>query len=164
MIYRDFQQALASAQAQPTRVFQALADLAQDIIGVRLFTLMAFDEARNQAQRLYSNRPDAYPVKGTKEVQDDAWARHVLRKHKTFVANSIEDIARVFPDDELIRSLGCESCINIPVLVGGRVIGTLNCLHGKGHYTRERIAQSDRLKLPGAVAFLAVRQLEAGGA
>ena len=32
---------------------------------------------------------------------------------RSFVANSIEEIAEVFPDHELIRSLGCESCLNL---------------------------------------------------
>jgi GAF domain-containing protein len=70
------------------------------------------------------------------------------------VANSIEEIAAVFSDHELIRSLGCESCLNLPIVVGGIVIGTLNCLDEAGHYTPERVAASETLKQAGAVAFL----------
>jgi len=69
-------------------------------------------------------------------------------------------IAAVFPDHELIQSLGCESCLNLPIVVGGIVIGTLNCLDEAGHYTPERVAVSETLKQAGAVAFLLNAQLK----
>ena len=72
--------------------------------------------------------PEAYPVFGTKEVEEGFWTGHVLDRHETFVANTIEDIAEVFDDHELIRSLGCEPVINVPVVVGGKILGTINCL------------------------------------
>ena len=65
--------------------------------------------------------PDDYPVSGEKTLQHNKWTETVLHRHETFVANSIEEIAEVFPDFELIRSLGCESCLNLPVVIGGRV-------------------------------------------
>lgn len=154
--------ALARAEGQPQAVFDALARLVDDLVGVKLFTLITFSARSNEATRIYSNRPDAYPVAGTKKVEDNEWTRQVLHGHKTFVANTIGEIAEVFPDHELIRSLGCESCINIPAIVGGEVIGTLNCLHEAGHYTGERLRRAEQLKLPGAAVFLAARQFQQG--
>ena len=92
----------------------------------------------------------------------DRWSEKVEGRHETFVANTIAEIAEVFPDHELILSLGCESCINIPVVIGGQVAGTLNCLHEAGHYTPERVAASEQLKLPGAVAFLLLASMNKG--
>ena len=40
-----------------------------------------------------------------------------------------------FYDWELILSLGCESCLNMPVRWRGQTLGTLNLLHAAGHYT-----------------------------
>ena len=157
-----FNTVLAAPKAQPTKTFDALYKLTNDLIGVKLFTLITFCESSNAATRLYSNMPDAYPVAGTKEVEENLWTTRVLRQHNTFVANSIEEIAEVFPDFDLIQSLGCESCINIPVIVCGSVIGTLNCLHENGYFTPERVAKSEHLKLPGAAAFLAAKQIETG--
>lgn len=152
-------QALA-AQDQPGAVFKALEALVSETIGVRLFTLMQIDYARRIAWRNYSNMPQAYPTSGEKPIQDNAWTAQVQERHETFVANSIEEIARVFPDHDLIRSLGCESCINIPVVICGQVMGTLNCLHEAGHYTPARVAASESLKEPGALAFLLAAQME----
>lgn len=143
-----------AAPNQPSAVFKALETLVDQTIGARLFTLMQIDYARGVAWRTYSNMPDAYPTSGEKPVQDNAWTAQVQGRHETFVANTIEEIAAVFPDFELIQSLGCESCINIPVVIKGRVLGTLNCLHEAGHYTPERVAASETLKEPGALAFL----------
>ena len=119
-----------------------------------LFTLMEIDRRRGIARRNYTNQPDAYPASGEKPIQTNAWTEQVQNRQKTFVANTIEEIAAVFPDHELIQSLGCESCLNLPIVVGGTVIGTLNCLHEAGHYTPERVQAAEILKQPGALAFL----------
>ncbi|MEM9585234.1 MAG: GAF domain-containing protein [Pseudomonadota bacterium] len=149
----EFAEVLADPD-QPGATFSALQRLVEDTIGVRLFTLMTLDHAAGTARRSYSNIPDAYPVSGEKPMEPNPWADHVLSQRKTFVANSIEAIAEVFPDHALIQSLGCESCINIPVLIADRVVGTINCLHQAGHYTPARVAQSESLKGPGAIAFM----------
>jgi len=113
---------------QPQPTFEALEQLVDKTIGVKLFTLMA--------------------------IQQNEWTEIVQVRHETFVANTIDEIARVFPDHELIQSLGCESCLNLPIVVNGMVIGTLNCLHEAGHYTAERLAAAETLKQAGAIAFL----------
>ncbi len=152
--YAAFTSAAAAATNQPTFTYDALFDLVRATVGARLFTLMSFDFKTGLAGRFYSNMPDAYPVSGTKPVNTDNWAITVLENKQIFVANTIADIADVFPDHELIKSLGCESCINVPVVIGGAVAGTMNILHEAGHFTPERIAAAETLKLPGALCFL----------
>ncbi len=151
---REFSKALAAADDQPETAFRGMAELTDRLVGVRLFTLMTFDPQTRGARRIYSNRPNAYPVFGTKPVNDTHWTACVLDRHETFVANTIEAVAEVFYDYELIRSLGCESVINVPVIVAGEILGTVNCLHEAGYYTPERVAASEDLKLPGAACFL----------
>jgi len=149
----DLIKALAS-KGQPNATFQALERLVNDTVGVTLFTLMEIDHEKGVARRNYTNMPDAYPVSGEKPMQHDRWSDHVQGAHQTFVANSIEEIADVFPDYPLIQSLGCESCMNVPIVVGGHVMGTLNCLNVAGHFTPERVAAAEGLKEAGAIAFL----------
>jgi GAF domain-containing protein len=139
---------------QPEATFQALEQLVNETIGVTLFTLMEIDHIKGVARRNYTNMPDAYPVSGEKPMQHDRWSEQVEGAHQTFVANSIEEIADVFPDYELIQSLGCESCMNVPIVVGGKVLGTLNCLNVAGHFTPERVHAAEGLKEAGAIAFL----------
>lgn len=162
--YSTFTKALETAEGQPENVFDALYRLTDETIGVKLFTMMSFDFRAGVAGRFYSNMPDAYPVSGTKPVNTTDWARQVLQERQIFVANDIEGIAEVFYDHELIKSLGCESVINIPVVIGGNVIGTINCLHEAGYYTDDKVAAADALKLPGAVCFLLQERQETMGA
>ena len=155
----NFADAIAAHDGQPRHVFDALCALARRTVGARLFTLMRFDAATREARRIYSNMPEAYPEQGTKPVNETRWTAHVLDGHETFIANDIDGIAEVFGDHELIASLGCESVMNVPVVVDGQVLGTINCLDRAGHYTAERVAAADALRLPGAAAFLLDRFL-----
>ena len=157
----DMTSALAAAD-QPGATFRALEALAAETIGARLFTLMEMDRARGVARRTYSNMPEVYPVSGEKPLERNAWTEQVEDRRETFVANSLAEIAAVFPDHELIASLGCESCLNLPVVIAGKVVGTINCLHGPAHYTPERVERAGSLKLPGAAAFLMAARISNG--
>ncbi len=147
-------EALAASDDQPWTAFDALARLADAIVGARLFTVMTLDPDDGCVVRLYSNMPETYPVSGKKPLQSSDWSEQVLTRHETFVANDIDAIAAVFPDHDLIRSLGCEAALNVPVVVGGRIHGTINCLDKAGTYTPERVIASEALKLPGAACFM----------
>lgn len=147
-------EAIASDGPQPQTAFDALHHMAVRVVGVKLFTLSTFDRKVGEARRLYSNMPEAYPISGLKPVEEDDWTQLVLDDHQTFVANDIDGIADVFPDFELIKSLGCQSVVNVPISVQGAVVGTINCLHEAGYYTAERLAQTEVLKLPGAACFM----------
>ena len=145
---------------QPQSYLSALEKQVNDTVGVKLFTLMEIDHVRNVARRNYSNMPEAYPVSGEKPRNLTKWSEQVEVAKQIFVANSIDEIAEVFPDYELIQSLGCESCMNIPIVVQDKVIGTLNCLHEAGHYTPQRVAAAEELKHAGALAFLLIAHLK----
>ena len=160
--FLSFSNAMAKNTDQPHVTFEALFQLANHVVGAKLFTLTVIDKTKNQARRIYTNMPDAYPVQGTKPMVDDKWSRQVLGQHKTFISNSIQGISEVFSDYERIQSLGCEATMNIPIVVAGEVLGTVNCLHEAGHYSQERIDRSTELKLPGALAFLLNLNLSQG--
>jgi GAF domain-containing protein len=161
--YSAFTKAVAEDGAQPEAAFAALWQLTRDVVGVKLFTVMAHDGKKGVASRIFSNMPDAYPVSGTKPANVTDWSRQVIEKKQTFVANDIEGIREVFDDHELIQSLGCESVINVPIVVGGEVLGTINCLHEAGFYTNDKVEAAEALKLPGAVCLLLTRLSDKGG-
>ncbi|MGV3549344.1 GAF domain-containing protein [Rhizobium sp.] len=149
-----FDHAIAS-EAGPDAPWIALQDLTRKVIGAKLFTTMTVDMASELARRAYTSDPASYPASGTKPIHYDSWFDIVHKQRDNFVANTIEDIAKVFSDYELIDSLGCQSVINIPVEVGGELLGTVNCLDVAGHYTPERVAAAELLKAPARMAFLA---------
>lgn len=153
-----FDRAIAN-DTRPDAPWIALETLARKVIGARLFTTMTVDMKNEVARRAYTSDPVSYPSSGTKPIRYDSWFDIVHKERRSFVANTIEDIAVVFPDYELINSLGCQSVVNIPVEVGGELLGTVNCLDVADHYTPERVAASELLKMPARLAFLAAARI-----
>ena len=140
-----------SAARESDACWEALEDLAGKVAGHRLFTVMTVDMAAGLVRRAYSNRPADYPTSGTKPLHGNTgdWFETVFKQRRTFVANSIEDIAKVFPDHELIASLGCGSVINLPVVLKGELVAAINLLDAAGRYTPERVtAVEEQLAIP----------------
>jgi GAF domain-containing protein len=134
-----FDQALAQA-ASSQQCWRALQDLYDVAVGHRLFTVMKVDMKKEEACRAYTSHPAEYPVSGTKLIRFDAWFDVVHRQQRMFIANTIKEIAEVFPDHEKILSMGCGSVVNIPVVIEGELAATINILHAEHHYTPERVA------------------------
>jgi hypothetical protein len=120
---------------EPPRVFAAIEALSGSVIGHRLFTIMRFDAERAEVERVHSSLPAVYPVGGRKSKKDSAWSDHTLRDMKVFRANEPEAIRAAFDDHATILSLGLGSVLNIPLVLAGRCVGTMNLLHAPGWYT-----------------------------
>ena len=152
--YAGFNTAMGLACDQTKKAMAALEELTRKLVGAKLFTIMTADTAGKSSERVYSSLPDVYPVSGTKPYNETRWSEITLNRKQTFVANTIEDIATVFDDHDVIQSLGLGSVINVPIILDGLVVGTVNCLHEAGFYTPERVAAAEAIKLPGAVCML----------
>lgn len=114
-------------------------------LGTRLFTVTTQDEAAGLARRAFTSHPVEYPVSGTKPLTRDGWYDFCIGGQQTFVANTTPEFARYFFDHALITSLGLGSCINVPVVAGGEVLGTVNLLAEENHFTAERLDAYHRL-------------------
>ena len=121
------------ARCEPTP--EAVGAALRSLIGWKLFTVMALDPARAEAARVHTSDPDAYPVGGRKPLGALTWwGEHVLKARRPWIGRDAEDIRRAFPDHETIAALGCASCLNVPVVEGGTVLGTVNLLDEAGRY------------------------------
>ena len=153
-----FDRAIA-AEGGSAAAFAALETLAQSVVGVKLFTVMEADMAADISRRSYSSDPASYPVSGSKPINRTHWFDVIHTERRPFVANTIADIAEVFPDHEQIWSLGCGSVVNLPIFIGGDFIGTMNMLHEEHFYTPERVKLvTDVLSIPAKLALLVSRR------
>ena len=150
----EFDRAIATTKGAEA-AWQALRTAADALVGAKLFTVMAVDMVNEVAGRVFTSDPKSYPVSGTKPIRYDSWFDIVHKQRQPFVANTIADIAKVFPDHETIWSLGCGSVVNLPVEIGGQMVGTVNLLDVEHYYTPERVALCASLALPAKTAFLA---------
>lgn len=151
-----------AAATTPDEAYLAMDKLVRATVGVNLFTVMEMDLEAMEARRTFTSDEDKYPVTGTKEITKDRWYNHVVTEEKTFVANTLEDIATVFPDAKLVGSMGLGSVVNIPVRENGRLIATVNISDAEHHYTPERVAFCENeLSGPAARMMKRVTELQA---
>ena len=161
MTETDIAEAMAAFDAAigqnpgPDAPWEALRVLTAALVGAKLFTVMTVDMEKGVAGRVFTSHPTEYPVSGTKPIHYDEWFEIVHKQRRPFVANTIGDIAKVFADHELIWSLGCGSVINLPVEIGGAMVGTINLLDVEHYYTPERVEAAKRLSLAAKTAYLA---------
>jgi hypothetical protein len=160
---QEFDRGIGAARGSEA-AWAALCNYAFAIGGHRLFTVMTVDLEAGLARRAFSDHPAEYPVTGTKPIQRDAWFDIVHGKRRSFVANTIDDIAKVFPDFELIQSLGCGSVVNLPVVLGGELAATINLLNVEHFYTPERVAALEsQLALPAKLCCAQAARFDAQG-
>ncbi len=151
-----FADALAVAQSEKD-FGRALHRFAETTVGMKLFTMTADNPQAGYVRRVYSSDEEAYPVLGTKPIVFDETYRKMTEERFVYVVNSIEAMKDDFPDLDLIVSLGCGSAINMPVVAGGEMLGSINLLHEEGFYTPERVAAARALIVPAMACFLVLR-------
>lgn len=139
---------------QPGPLFSSLDAAMGQAIGHILFTILVIHPGAEESQRTCSNMPQAYPVGGRKPINRTHWVRSVLDEGVPYIGRTYQDIREVFFDHELIRSLGCESVLNVPVRWNGRSLGTLNLLHRAGWYTEADIPAARMFAALAAPGFL----------
>ena len=152
-----FDVAIAKAKTAE-QAFTALQTLVQATVGAKLFTVMQVDMAAELSRRAYTSDAANYPASGTKPLNYGPWFDIVHGRREFFVANTIEDISKVLFDHELINSLGCQSVVNVPIILKDELVGCMNLLDVAGHYTPERLQLiRDVLLIPAKLAVLAAR-------
>ncbi len=114
-------------------------------LGTRLFTVTVQDLKLDVARRAYTSHPVEYPVSGIKPLTRDGWYDFCITGQQTFVANTTPEFAKYFFDHALITSLGLGSCINIPLVQNGEVLGTVNLLAEEHHFTPATLAAYEAL-------------------
>lgn len=149
----DILDTIKSTETEQER-FDLLYDFTRQHIDAKLFTIMTVDMQAGLARRAYTNMPKAYPTSGTKPITRDAWFEIVHDRQETFVANTLADIAKVFPDYDVIGGLGCGSVINLPIVQNSTLAATINILNEEHYFTPERVEAAERMIIAaGAVAF-----------
>jgi GAF domain-containing protein len=126
--------------------FAAVEVAAREQPGVRLFTVLGWDDVRGALHRVHTSHPAEYPAGGEKLFSRQApWVRRVVVDQQPYLGRDAEAVAEVFGDHELIASLGCGAVINVPVVDGGRTLGVLNLLDAEGAYDESSVVAAERL-------------------
>lgn len=156
----DLQHAFVLA-AGPTAVVDVFAYAREGIhasAGSLLTTASVFDLTQMRGRRVWTDDAAAYPAGNFKRLDRNRFFDTVIEGKRPFSSTTIEEIATVFFDWEKIRALGFESNMNLPAIAGGEVIGTINLLHRKGHYTADRVEAALAWQPVATLAFLLLQR------
>ena len=159
MLGRDDIEALAAGAAtSPASLFAAIAAIAARRVDAGLVTAMRHDEAASTVERIYSSNEAAYPVGGRKVKQESDWSRHVLTEHRVLVSAGDEAIRRHYNDHAIIFGLGLHSCVNVPLVSGGKCIGTLNVLRPQAEWREDDVMLARSLGIAALAGALMMRR------
>lgn len=131
----------------PAPVFAAAADAFQAEVGFRLLTVSRLDadaDAGATMVRAWSSCPAVFPVGGRKPVDNAnaAWAETIMRDRRPLVCDDPAALRRFFFDHADLAALDCGAGINLPVVLGGQVIGVVNVFHQAHWFTQERVSNA----------------------
>ncbi|MGB9369898.1 MAG: GAF domain-containing protein [Xanthobacteraceae bacterium] len=158
MLTSEDVEALAAGAAQsPAALFAAVAEVARRRVDAGLVTAMRHDEAAATVERIYSSNEPAYPVGGRKVKQDSDWSRHVLMEHRVLVSAGDDAIRKHYNDHAIIFGLGLHSCVNVPLVSGGKCVGTLNVLRSQTDWSEGEVTLVRALGIAALTAALMMR-------
>ena len=114
----------------------------QELVGYKVLTLLKFDVESFRSVRIFSSEP-SYPIGGIKQhPRHSAWSEHIVDRCIPFVAVTLEDVRRTFPDHAGIEAVGCGSTLSVPIVHRGQPKGTLNLWHVSGFTDQPAPGQS----------------------
>ena len=134
----DIQQTWATPD-QPAAVLEAVGKALAQTVGYRLYTVTQMLKGGREVERIHSTNQAVYPVGGRKPVLPNAYSERVRQQMQPFLGRTAADFAPYFPDHETIAGLGLGSVINLPVVYGGTVLGTVNILDREHAYDTHHI-------------------------
>jgi GAF domain-containing protein len=153
----DIEVLAAGAATSPGALFAAITEVARRRVDAGLVTAMRHDETAATVERIYSSNEQAYPVGGRKVKQESDWSRHVLVEHRVLISAGDDAIRKHYNDHAIIFGLGLHSCVNVPLVSGGKCIGTLNVLRAQPEWSEHEVTLARALGIAALVAALMMR-------
>ncbi len=121
-------------------LFDVVAAQIKKTVGYQLFTITRILPEGKEVERIYTTRPDVYPLAGRKPMRNDAQTK-MTQSAQTYLASTTEAMVPYFPDLDTIKQLGLGSVINMPIVINGSVIGTVNILDAEHYYQASHVDQ-----------------------
>jgi len=128
-----------AAPDQPRAILEAAGEAFAKAVGYRLYTVTRMLAGGKEVERIHSTNPEVYAVGGRKPVLPNAYTQRVRSEMKPFLAKTPAGFAPLFPDHETITGLGLGCVMNLPIVFGGAVLGTVNLLDREGVYDERHV-------------------------
>jgi GAF domain-containing protein len=156
LTHSDIEEGLV-ALAQPDardRVLRLIDRIASQRMGATVFSASTCRPEALEVTRIYSSRPDMYPVGETTNKRETSWGRDVLRDRRIFVGEGSLAMAAAFDDQAGMAKAGMQSIINVPIVVKDRCLGVLNFGFGTDRIDWRQLSAARSLAILSVAAFL----------
>lgn len=120
-------------------------DLCSKALNNDLFTAMRFHAVTMEVERLHSTLPESYRVSGRKPKRDTEWGKKVLIDREINLGFGAADIKWAFSDHETILELGLNAVLNVPIVLDGSVLGTINYLRGDPAFSSREVEFAEQV-------------------
>ncbi|MGX9964754.1 GAF domain-containing protein [Roseomonas sp. F4] len=132
---------LALALAEPAQPAATLAALDAALAGAvgHILCTMQVHHAGGEAERIWSNLPEAYPVGGRKKASAAPRMQELMQHGRSILIRTEDELRASYPDHAGASALGCGSAMNTPVRWQGRTLGQVNLMHRAGWYGEEDV-------------------------
>lgn len=148
---------LAVALALPNAfdgVMSVVERIAMQRMRAALFTASTCDVESVQITRVYSSRPDTYPLRAKTNKRETSWGNQVLRQRRVFVGEGFLAMAAAFDDQADMEKVGVRSIINVPVVVKDRCLGVLNFGFAEDRVSARALTVARLLGIASSAAFV----------
>jgi len=110
------------------------------------------DVPRNEIRlrRLFSSLGEVFPVEGAKRKTRTPWTETLFLRGEIFVSEGAQVLERTFDDYALMRPLGLEAAVNVPLMQGRRCYATFNVFSQRQRWLPEEVANLRLLALTAA--------------
>ena len=118
-------------------------------------TLLAVSADQTAARRIGSSNEKMFPRDAGEPLDPaDPWCHKILVEKQPVLANDKAALALYITEASAIEAAGFGASGSFPIVIGGRVAGTINMLAPEGHFTAARVATIEALLPFAALIFL----------
>ena len=127
--------------------------IAAQRVGAILFSASTCRVESLEVTRVYSTRPDVYPVGATTNKRETSWGRHVLQQRRVFVGEGSLAMAAAFDDQVAMERVGIQSIVNVPIVIRDICLGVLNFGFGVDRVEGRQLTAARLLGIVAGGAF-----------
>lgn len=136
-------------------LLDAVIHLFASLPDVQDATLLAISADQTSARRVGTSNEKMFPRDGGEAMKsDDPWCRKIMGEKLPVLANDKAGLAHYLTEWSAIEAAGYGASGSFPIVIGGRVAGTINMLAPEGHFTAAKVAMIEALLPFAALIFL----------
>lgn len=150
---------IACIQGDMNEACRMIEETASKRIRSRYFAIEEVDLENGLFRRIHSSKPDELPVTDMRPIPDGGWARDVLLNRTLISDNDMRSSPEYYPDQDLISSLGCQSCVYYPICQSDMhvLLGILTFFDIEGFFSRRVVNRIKKMNEEALLSLGSVR-------